>query len=334
MGRRDTVVIGGSAGGVDALRALVSGLPADLAASVLVVVHVPASARSRLPAILRRCGPLRAVHASGGERLEHGRIYVAPPDHHLLVGDDTVLLSRGPHESRARPAVDPLFRSAARWRGPRTIGVVLSGVLDDGAVGLALIDHRGGATLVQQPEDALFDGMPTAALAAAPRARALPAAGLGPAIADLVGQPVTDPTAAPDPDLLLEAEMAEHDEHSPRRNELPGRPVQVGCPDCGGGLSLLELAGTVHYRCHVGHTFSPQTLLAAQREHFESSLWAAVRYLEEQAAVHEELARRAGPGYPTRASADRFDAAERARDAVRVLRRQLEGSGDAPGHAG
>ena len=162
----DVVVIGASAGGIEGLTRIAKRLPADLPAALFVVLHVSPSGPSAMPAILSRSGPLPAVHPHGDEPIERGKIYVAPPDHHLLIEADRVLLGRGPRENRMRPGIDVLFRSAALAYGPRVIGVVLSGYLDDGAAGLLAIKQRGGVALVQDPDDAPCPSMPRAAIKA------------------------------------------------------------------------------------------------------------------------------------------------------------------------
>jgi two-component system chemotaxis response regulator CheB len=291
MLRRDVVVAGASAGGIEAFCSFLAGLPVDLPAAVLVVVHMPPEGPSVLPQVLGRCGPLPTGWAIDGEPLKPGRVYVAARDHHLLVHDGVVRLSRSARQNRVRPAVDALFRSAARWCGSRTIAVVLSGALDDGAAGLAAVHARGGAAVVQDPEDAVFGGMPRAALAAV---NGDAATGTAPELArcvtELAGTPVSAPSTPPHRDLLLETDMAEHDH--PLGQETPGEPVGLGCPECNGGMSVIEQGSAVYYRCHVGHSYAPQTLIAAQREKVESALWAGVSYLEEQAAVHRHLAAR------------------------------------------
>jgi two-component system chemotaxis response regulator CheB len=183
---RDIVVVGASAGGVQSLRTLMSGLPADLPAAVFVVLHV-ATGRSILPDILARAGLLPAAHANDGEPIEHGRIYVAPPDRHLVIQEEMVSLADGPKENGHRPAVDPLFRSAAHACGARVIGVVLSGALDDGAAGLHAVKEHGGVALVQDPDDALYDSMPRAAIAHAHPHAVLPALELGRMIGKIAG---------------------------------------------------------------------------------------------------------------------------------------------------
>lgn len=194
--RRDIVVVGASAGGVEVLRALVAELPPDIAAAAFVVLHVAATGRSILPDILTRAGGPPAAHAEDGERIENGRIYVAPPDRHLLLSQDTVSLGDGPKEHGHRPAVDALFRSAARSHEARVVGVVLSGALDDGAAGLRAIKQHGGLTLVQDPEEARYPAMPRAAIASARPHEILPLAALARVLLESIGViPGPDPSS-------------------------------------------------------------------------------------------------------------------------------------------
>src|SRR5215472_13638282 len=188
MEPRDVVVVGGSAGSLTPLREMVRELPADLPGSVLVTMHVGPQARSRLPWLLARSGPLPAAHAETGESLQAGRIYVAPPGCHLLVSGGAVELSNGPRVNRHRPAVDAMFASAARWFGDRVVAVVLSGLLDDGAVGAALVAQAGGLVVAQEPAEAAQPSMPRAALAAAPGAVAVPTRKLGAVATEMLGE--------------------------------------------------------------------------------------------------------------------------------------------------
>lgn len=292
MARRELVVIGASAGGVEALRELVRELPADLSASVLVVLHLPASAYSALPAILDRAGNLPAQPAEDGTPLKPGLVLVAPPDRHLIVRDGFVALGLGPKENGHRPAIDPLFRSAARWHGPGVIGMVLSGNLDDGASGLRTIVDRGGAAVVQDPSAALYSGMPSAALRAVPDAHVAS----GRALAKLIAQLCAEPAAAAPPPasrvLEIETEIPELHEDALADKDRPGRPAAMTCPDCNGAMFELDEGNLLRYRCRVGHAWSPETLLMQQVESAEAALWAAVRTLEEKAALHRSLAGR------------------------------------------
>jgi two-component system, chemotaxis family, protein-glutamate methylesterase/glutaminase len=292
MANRDVVVVGASAGGVEALQAMVAGLPVDLPAAVLIVLHVPRNSPSALPKILSRIGPLPARHARDGERLGHGRVYIAPPDHHLLVLDDRIRLSRGPMENSHRPAVDPLFRSAARAFGPRVIGVVLSGARDDGASGLHAIAERGGLTIVQDPEEALHPGMPLAALANGGVDHVVQVAKLGSVIDEAVRRTVPEPTPSEDP--LLNGEVAVADAMPVTTDTLPGSPAGFGCPTCGGSLWEMQTAPVPRYRCRVGHAWSPESLLDEQANALESSLWMALRALEEKSALSRRLVRSMG----------------------------------------
>ncbi|MBM2618352.1 chemotaxis protein CheB [Actinoplanes sp. LDG1-06] len=333
--RRDVVVLGGSAGGVEALRQVVAGLPADLPAAVLVVLHIPAQSASRLAAILDRCGPLPVRAAEHGMPLREGQVLVAVPGRHLLVRDGHVLLSGAPKQNRARPSVDALFRSVARWRGSRTVAVVLSGNLDDGAVGLAAVDAAGGACLVQDPEDADYPGMPRAALAVVPRAERLPAVDIGFGIVQLLAEHIEPTSSSPDADLLAETDMAENFNDIPQRRQ-PGRPVALSCPDCTGGMNVVDTGPALHYTCHIGHIWSPQNLLAAQQEKIEQGLWTALSLLEEQARLYEDLAGRHRGNTTGLAGAHQRAAAEEIRAAAEVIRKHfpdivLDDLDDVPG---
>ncbi|MBL7259953.1 chemotaxis protein CheB [Paractinoplanes lichenicola] len=318
-GRRDLVVLGGSAGGVEALSAVVAGLPADLPAAVLIALHMPAQSPSNLAAILGRSGSLPVSVAEDGAQLRPGHVWVAVPGRHLLVRDGHMLLSGAPKQNRARPSIDALFRSAARWRGARTVAVVLSGNLDDGAVGLAAVDAAGGACIVQDPGTAICPGMPQSALDVVPHAVALPVAEIGRGIQTLLGEPVPAAAPSPDADLIAETDMAEHKlEISERRQ--PGRPAALSCPDCSGGMNIVESGAAVHYTCHIGHIWSPQSLVAAQQDKIEQGLWTALSILEEQARVYDDLAARGAGGISVnhqRAAADEI------RGAADVIRKHF-----------
>jgi hypothetical protein len=205
---RNIVVVGASAGGVEALIGLVGGLPSDLPAALFVVLHIPSTGTGMLPEILRRKGPLPADHARDGEPIEPSRICVAPPNHHLLIRDGRVRLSVGPRENRQRPALDPLFRTAARAHGRRVVGIVLSGSLDDGTAGLGAVKARGGVAIVQDPAEALFDSMPRSALASIEFDAILPVARIGAELARLAREPVTEEDPPVTRELDLEARIA------------------------------------------------------------------------------------------------------------------------------
>lgn len=289
--QRDVIVVGASAGGVQALQGLVAQLPPELPASVLVVLHL-STGTSVLHNILDRAGPLPASQARDGERLERGHVYVAPPDFHMLLRGAAVHLSAGPRENGHRPAIDPLFRSAARAYGPRVIGVILSGTLDDGTDGLRMIKQRGGATVVQDPTDAAYGDMPRSAIDYVEPDRVVPLDQIGAALFELVDSPLDPPpengiespaTQAVD---LVEVEFG--------REDPAGDATLLTCPDCGGVmLERAEAGGLIRFACQVGHAYSPESLADQQGEALEHALWNAIRTLEERADLLRRMARRA-----------------------------------------
>jgi two-component system, chemotaxis family, protein-glutamate methylesterase/glutaminase len=285
------IVIGASAGGVEALRNIAAGLPGDLRSTVFVVLHLPPGGTSVLPAILTRAGELPASHPTDGEPIEAGHIYVAPPDNHLLVEDGVVRLARGPRENGHRPAIDPLFRSAARSHGPGVIGVILSGVLDDGTAGLAAVKAAGGRTVVQDPADALYPAMPESAITYVNPEHVVEAKAMAPLLSKLAGRgPVAQPAPA-EPEGVLE-EMFVASDRSASATPQAGEPSGFTCPECSGALWEADEDGVPRFRCRTGHQFSLDTLLAAQSDSIEAALWSGVRALEERSAMLRRFAQR------------------------------------------
>lgn len=276
------VAVGASAGGVTALTALVHALPADLEAALLVVLHIAPSGPSLLPSILTRAGALPASHATDGEAVEPGRIYIAPPDHHLLLDGARLRVVRTPKENGVRPAVDSLFRSVARGRGQTAVGIVLSGTLDDGTAGLVAIAEAGGRTIAQDPAEAVFPGMPENAVRYAKPQFVVSIGEMGELITKLVAElPESAQGEEADP---VEAEV--------RSGMELGEPSAFTCPDCGGTLFEHEDEGLLQFRCRVGHGYSADALLIKQHEHLESALYAAVVALEERADLSRRMGRR------------------------------------------
>jgi two-component system, chemotaxis family, protein-glutamate methylesterase/glutaminase len=290
MPGHDIVVVGASAGGVEALRALVGKLPRDLPAAILVVLHVAPDSKSVLPRILSGAGPLPAKHAKDGEALETGRIYVAPPDRHLVVEDGAVRLTRSPPEGGHRPAVDTLFRTAARFHGARVVGVVLSGALDDGTAGLVAVKQRGGVAVVQDPEEAICADMPRNALENLQVDHCLPTAEIAALIGKLAHEKVELHSPIP---LLLEQETNIALGRRREGEKPPGEPSEFACPACGGVLNEVHDGHILRFRCRVGHAYGLASLGAEQQDQLEAALWAALRALEDQAALHDRLAKRA-----------------------------------------
>lgn len=321
------LAVGGSAGSLNPLLELVNSLPADLRAAVLVCQHTSQEGRSHLPNILGRRSRLPAAWAVDSELLQNGRIYVAPPGRHLFVHDGRARVSSGARVNRHRPSVDVLFASAAQSAGPASTAVVLSGVLDDGAVGAALVDLVGGQVWAQDPASAEFAGMPRAALAAAPRARIMASVPIGRDVVDGVARGATAGAAdvrpaATNEEVGMSAELSDDPGFlQPGESRL----TRIACPECGGGLAQVDLPQISYFRCHVGHQYAPQTLAAAQAEASEQKLWSAVAALEEQAVVQGYLEGAAGSGgdESTRPGTYRQSAQELA-DRAAALREQVQ----------
>jgi two-component system, chemotaxis family, protein-glutamate methylesterase/glutaminase len=312
------VLIGASAGGVQALVELTAALPANFPAVVAVVLHV-GSQSSLLPELLNRRSPNRALHPADGERPRPGRIYVAPPDHHMLLQPDAIRLSRGARENHARPAIDPLFRTAAiGWR-ERAIGVVLTGYLDDGTAGLAAIKDCGGTAVVQDPATALEPSMPASALAHVAVDHCVPLDAMPSLLRRLVAQlPGQAPAAEVPERLLREQAVSEGDEHMTQLEAL-GTKAPITCPDCGGGLWEIKESRPLRYRCHTGHAFTARSLDHAQAEAVDQSLWSSFRRLREREILLRRLASVAeATGDAAQAEAGRR-AADRVCEQARVL---------------
>jgi len=319
----DLIVIGASAGGVEALRELVRELPAELPAAILIVIHIPVYGKSMMPMILTRAGSLLAVHPQDGQPIQPGQIYVAPTNHHLLVKHNTIHLTLGPKENGHRPAIDPLFRTAARYCGPRVVGVILSGTLDDGTAGLLAIKQRGGVAIVQDPQEALYDAMPRSAIANVAVDYVLPLSGIAAQLVQLAQEPVKTP-ANPVPETIeVEADMAELDLDALQRYERPGQPSGFACPDCGGALWELKDSQVIRFRCRIGHAYSAESLLAQQEEALETALWSGLRALEEQAELAHRMAQRSRRQKQA-ISAERFGTkAQEAKDNAALIRQLL-----------
>jgi len=286
----DIIVIGASAGGVHTLSEILASLPADLPAAVFAVLHISPFGKSVLPAILSRASALPAKHPVDGEPIRHGQIYVAPPDRHLALELDRVRLSMGPTENGHRPAVDVLFRTAAESFGRRVIGVVLTGNLDDGTAGLALVKERCGISVVQDPEEADYPSMPASALRNVAVDYTLSIAEIGPLLDRLAREPFPD-----EPESSLAAESAEDRGREPayQNDKEGGSPSGFICPECGGALFESHLPkGSIHFRCRTGHAYSPESLVAKQATGVETALWAAIRALEERAALARRIEKR------------------------------------------
>lgn len=289
MAGHDIIVVGASSGGIEVLRAMLAPLPKDFPAAIFVVLHIPSESPSNLPAILERGSKLPASNPMDGESIRPGHVYVAPPDHHLLIHKGHMRVVRGPRENRSRPAIDPTFRSVARAYGGRVIGVILSGLLDDGSSGLFMVKKMGGIAIVQDPQDAAFGDMPRAALEYVKADYVVPASELAATLLEAVQQPAEITKLAP-AGSGKEVRISEFDLDEIESPDKVGQLSPLACPECNGSLWEIQNGGPVRYRCHVGHSYTASTLLAEKANTFETALWEALRALEERAMLARRMA--------------------------------------------
>lgn len=324
MHNHDILVIGASAGGIEALSRLLAQLPADLPASVFIAQHTTPYDPGYMAQIFQRVGPLNASLAIAGEPIRQGHIFIAPPDHHLLVKQGYVELSRGPRENRARPAIDVLFRSAAIAYTSRVIGVLLTGLLDDGTAGLWAIKQCGGITIAQDPNDAAYPAMPRSAIEHNVADYVSTITEMGALLNQLVRVRTDIEPAVPE-DLVLESRFVEHVNSDVAGEQRVGTLASTGCPECGGPLWKIDTDRPLRYRCHMGHGYTARNLLADQDKMIEQALWVALRTMEEQNHLLSTMAaneQRAGRADTAKLFNQRQQEAQEAIDVIRAL---LEG---------
>ncbi len=323
MSGRDIIVVGTSAGGVEALRALVSGLPRDFPGSVFVVMHTAPDSPGVLAQILDRWGALPARNAENRTRIRPGHVYVAPPDRHLLLEPGVMRVTHGPKENRFRPAIDPLFRSAAQIYGPRVVGVILTGGLDDGTSGLWAVKQLGGMAVVQNPDEAYMPSMPLSALAQVEVDHTLPVTEMAPLLARLATTSVAEQGGYEVPEELnIEISIAKEERTLDSDVFKLGTPSIYTCPECHGTLLQLGENGRTRFRCHTGHAFSADSLLAEITENVEASLWNSIRVIEESVLLTRHMAEHIREA--DAATADRFLArAEEAARRAEMVRRAV-----------
>jgi two-component system chemotaxis response regulator CheB len=321
------VVIGASAGGVTALRQLVSLFPRGSNAAYFVVMHIPPHTPSELHLILQQATELTVTAAADEEPIVADHVYVASADRHLMMTDTRVRLTRGPRECRSRPAVDALFRSAAAAFGKRAVGVVLTGFLDDGTAGLWAIKDSGGTALVQHPDNAEHSSMPRSAMQHVDVDMVGTLAQLGDRISTIVMQPcdMSEP-AAPGWALRTEVTIAEEGNGLRAGVMELGKVSKFTCPDCNGVLVQIEQGRVLRFRCHTGHAFSLKTLLAEVNESIDTGLWSALRAVEERILLLTQIARLEEDGGERLGSVEAMAQADGAKKQAETLRRLLMNS--------
>ena len=289
MSNRDIIVIGGSSGATAPLKIILGALPADLPAAVFIVLHIPARSLGLLATVTAAAAHLPVHAALDGMAILPGNIYLGVPDHHLIVQDGQLRLGRGPRENMARPSIDPLFRSAAAAYGSRVIGVLLSGLLNDGSAGLEAIKRCGGMVIVQDPADAIADEMPRSGMSAVTVDLSVPSRRLGDVLSDLVHEPAGPRRPVP-PDIRLEIDIAAGERVD---SQVLGRiadPAPLTCPHCSGVLSTIRDAKPLRFRCQVGHAYTADVVAKQQENVVDEALRVALRIIEERAELVTRMA--------------------------------------------
>jgi two-component system chemotaxis response regulator CheB len=329
---RTIIVIGASAGGVEALMDLFAGLPKEFPAALCVALHIGARP-SVAPQLFSRVGSLPVAFATDGETLRPGRVYMAPPDHHLLVMPEQLQLSRGPQENRTRPAVDPLFRSAALAYGPKVIGVILSGMLSDGTAGLGEIKRQGGTTVVQDPREARYSGMPKSALENVQIDHCISMMAMGALLTRLVlphaalseTRPVTPRPDADVTDLAMRDLTPDLMEDANMDGDYTlDQPVALTCPSCGGAMRETAIGSSPYYICHIGHRFAAGNMDAAQFDMLDLAMGTALRALNERATLCRRMAASSASRNHPKSAQSWTEAAAEAEERAQVLRRFLQ----------
>ena len=328
---KDIVVIGASAGGIEALRVLVAALPSDLSASIFIVLHTSPEAPGMLADILDRAGRLPAISAKDGERIRPGTIYVAPPDRHLLIEPNLVRVTRGPKENRFRPAVDPLFRSAAQTYGPRAVGVILTGYLDDGTAGLWTVKQLGGTTIVQDPSDALVPFMPQNALAHVKVDYCLPVEEIAPLLVRLTSETAEEEGVYSVPqEVEIEVNIAKEKKALDAGVLQLGEPSNYACPECHGVLLQIKDGSLFRFRCHTGHAYSIESLLTDITEKMDDALWNSIRAFEEGELFMRHMAEHLGDADNSHSAESFLIRAEEAKRRANLMRQAASNGGGLP----
>jgi two-component system, chemotaxis family, protein-glutamate methylesterase/glutaminase len=318
---KDIIVVGASAGGIEALRAMAGALPADLPASLFIVVHTSPDAPGVLADIFNRSAKLLATNARDGERIEKGRIYVAPPDRHLLIEPNRMRVTRGPKENRFRPAVDPLFRSAAQTYGPRVGGVILTGYLDDGTAGLWTVKQLGGTAVVQDPADALVPFMPLNAVTHVKVDYCLPLEGIAPLLVRLTTEAAEEEGAYQvRKEVEIEVNIAKEQKALDAGVLQLGEPSNYACPECHGVLLQMKEGTLFRFRCHTGHAYSVESLLADITEKMDDALWNSIRAFEEGELFMRHMAEHLDHGETDRSAESFLKRAEETKERANLMR--------------